>query len=101
MFLYWRIQVSENPYSSIFHALIKSNHDTMLAAMNMFQNHPSVFVIKQRDIKTIFNFNNTNENEIHKNIKNLNVCKACVGSDIPTNIIKLNINLFSSSKSVI
>ena len=81
--------------------MIKSNHGTMLAAINMFQNHPSVFVVKQRDIKTIFNFNNKNENEIHKNIKNLNVRKTCVGSDIPTNIIKLNINLFSSSKLVI
>ena len=41
-------------------------------------------------------FKTTNENEVHKIIKNLKVRKTCQGSDIPTKIIKLNIDLFSS-----
>ena len=41
-------------------------------------------------------FKNTNENEVCKIMKNLNVCKTCQGSDIPAKIVKLNIDLFSS-----
>ena len=75
---------------------IKSNHDPVLAAINTFQNHPSVFSIKQREFNSTFTFKTTNENEVRKIIKNLNVRKSCQGSDIPTKIIKLNIYLFSS-----
>ena len=45
---------------------IRSNHGPVLAAINTFQNHPSVVNIKQREFNTIFNFNNTNENEVRK-----------------------------------
>ena len=62
----------------------------------MFQNHSSVVNIKQGEFNTTFCFNNTNENEVLKIIKNLNVRKTCQGSDIPTKIIKLNMALFSS-----
>ena len=75
---------------------IKSNHDPVLAAINTFQNHPSVDNIKQREFNSTFTFKTTNENEVRKIIKNLNVRKTCQGSDIPTKIIKLNIDLFSS-----
>ena len=68
----------------------------MLAAINTFQNHPSVVNIKQREFNSTFSFKNTNENEVRKIIKNLNVRKTCQGSGIPTKIIKLNIDLFSS-----
>ena len=68
----------------------------MLAAINTFQNHPSVVNIKQREFNSTFTFKTTNENEVRKIIKNLNVRKTCQGSDIPTKIIKLNIDLFSS-----
>ena len=70
---------------------IKSNHDPVLAAINTFQNHPSVVNIKQREFNSTFSFKNTNENEVHKIIKNLNVRKNCQGSDIPSKIIKRNI----------
>ena len=40
-----------------------------------------------------------NENEVRKIIKNLNIRKTCQSSDIPTKIIKLNIDLFSSFMS--
>ena len=58
------------------------------------QNHPSVVSIKQREFNSNFSFKNTNENEVHKIIKNLNIRKT--GNDIPTKIIKLIIDLFSS-----
>ena len=75
---------------------IKINHDPVLAAINTFQNHPSVVNIKQREFNSTFSFTNTNENEVLKIIKILKVRKICQGSDIPTKIIKLNIDLFSS-----
>ena len=68
----------------------------MLAAINTFQNHPSVVNIKKREFNSTFSLKNTNENEVRKIIKNLNVHKTCQGSGIPTEIIKLNISLFSS-----
>ena len=75
---------------------IRTNHDSVLAALNKFQNHPSVVNVKQKEFNTIFSFNNTNENEVRKIIKNLNVRKTCQGSKILTKIIKLNIDLFCS-----
>ena len=45
---------------------IRSNHDPVLAAINMFQNHPSVVNIKQREFNSTFSFKNTNENEVPK-----------------------------------
>ena len=36
----------------------------------------------------VFSFKNTNENELRKFIKNLNVRKTCIGSDIPTSAYK-------------
>ena len=36
----------------------------------------------------VFSFKNTNENELRKFIKNLNVRKTCKGSDIPTSAYK-------------
>ena len=75
---------------------IKSNHGPMLTAINTFRNQPSVVNIKQRKFNSTFSFKNTNENEVRKIMKNLNVRKICQGSDIPTKIIKLNIDLFSS-----
>ena len=68
----------------------------MLAAINTFQNHPSVVNIKQKEFNSIFNLRNTNENEVRKIIQNLNVCKTCQRRDIPTKIIKLIKDLLSS-----
>ena len=46
---------------------IKSNHDPVLAAIDAFQNHPSVVNIKQREFNLTFTFKNTNGNEVCKN----------------------------------
>ena len=40
---------------------IKSNHDPVLAAINTFQNHPSVVNIKQREFNSTFTFKTTNK----------------------------------------
>ena len=56
---------------------ITCNDKLVLAVINTFQNHPSVVNVKQKEFKTIFSFNNTNENEVPKIIKKLNICKTC------------------------
>ena len=56
----------------------------MFATINTCQNHPSVVNIKQREFNSIFCFKDTNENEVCKIIKNLNVRKTFQGSHIPT-----------------
>ena len=75
---------------------IGNNHDAVVAAINPFQNHLCFVNIKHGEFNSIFSFNNTNQNEVHKIIKDLNIRKTYQGSDIPIKIIKLNINLFNS-----
>ena len=62
---------------------IRSNNDLVLAAINTFQNHPSVINIKQREFKSQF--------------KKLNIPTTCQGSDIPTKVIKINIFVSTST----
>ena len=52
--------------------------------MNTFQNHPCVVNIKRKELNSIFSSKNTNENDIYKIIKNLNVRKTCQGIETPT-----------------
>ena len=77
---------------STYFANIVSDVQLELLAINTFQNHPSVVNIKLREFNSTFGFQNTNENEVRKFIKNLNVRKSCQG----TKIIKLNIDLLNS-----
>ena len=77
---------------STYFANIVSDVQLELLAINTFQNHPSVVNIKLREFNSTFGFQNTNENEVCKFIKKLNVRESCQG----TKIIKLNIDLLSS-----
>ena len=76
-------------------AFVRSGDDPVLAAINIFQNHPSVVNIRQKEFNTISGFNNRNENEVRKITKNLNIRITFDSSDIRTKI-KLSIDLFSS-----
>ena len=76
-------------------AFVRSGDDPVLAAINIFQNQPSVVNIRQKEFNTISGFNNRNENEVRKITKNLNIRITFDSSDIRTKI-KLNIDLFSS-----
>ena len=57
------------------------------AAIKTFKNYPNIVDIKQREFNTIFGFNNTNENEVRKIVRSVDVCKTCQGRIIPTKII--------------
>ena len=67
----------------------------MLAANSTLQNDLCVASIKPREFNSFFSLKSANENEVRKIIKNLSVRRTCQGKDIPTKVIKLNIDLFS------
>ena len=70
--------------------------DPVLAAINMFQDHPSIKNITAKNFKPVFSFTHTNEIEIKKIIKGMNVRKTCQLKDIPTKIIKMNADIFAN-----
>ena len=56
--------------------------DLVLAAINIFQDHPSI--------------QNINKVEIKKIMKGMNLHKTCQLKDIPTKIIKMNADIFAN-----
>ena len=56
---------------------VMSHHNPVLAAINTFQNNPSVLNIKHRGFNSISCLKNTHVHKIRKTIKNSNVRKAC------------------------
>ena len=50
--------------------------DLVLAAINIFQNHPSIKNIIAKNFKSVFSLTNTNEIEIKKIIRDINVSKT-------------------------
>ena len=70
--------------------------DPVLATINMFQNHPSIKNIIKKKFKSVFSFTHTNEIEIKKIIRGMNVHKTCQLKDISTKIIKMNSNIFAN-----
>ena len=61
--------------------------------MEKFKNHPSIRLIKEN---YSFHFEKVPAKEIEKELKNLLSYKAAQASDIPTKVIKDNIDIFTS-----
>ena len=66
--------------------------DLVLAAINIFQDHPSIQNIRANDFK-VFSFIYTNKVEIKKIMKGMSLHKTCQLKDIPTKIIKMNADI--------
>ncbi|XP_057290348.1 uncharacterized protein LOC130613047 [Hydractinia symbiolongicarpus] len=66
--------------------------DPVLKAIKRYENHPSILNIKKNigDYNPGFSFNHVEKAEIRREIRNLNIHKACQETDIPTKIIKEN-----------
>ena len=64
----------------------------VLATIIMFQDHPNIRNIRKKNLKTVFSFTHTNEIEVKKTIRGMNV--HCQLKDIPTKIIKMNPDIF-------
>ncbi|XP_057299404.1 uncharacterized protein LOC130630024 [Hydractinia symbiolongicarpus] len=66
--------------------------DPVLKAIKQYENHPSILNIKKNigNYNPGFSFNHVEKAEIRREIRNLNIHKACQETDIPTKIIKEN-----------
>ena len=62
----------------------------------MFQDHKSIKNRREKNFKSVFSFTHTNEIEIGKVIKGMNVHKTCQLKDIPTKIIRMNSDIFAN-----
>ena len=61
-----------------------------------FENHPSIVTIRNRiDKNSIFSFKEIGKTEVIKEIKNLDIKKGSLSSDIPTKVIKEFDDLFA------
>ena len=70
------------------------NGDEVLAAIYEYQNHPSIKTILEK-CNFSFSFKTMSLTDIGKEMKSLNTNKAFHSSDIPTKILKQNLDFFS------
>ena len=70
------------------------NGDEILAAICKYQNHPSIKTILEK-YNFSFSFKTVSLTDIEKEMQSLNTKKASHSSDIPTKILKQNVDFFS------
>ena len=88
----------KNPYNSKSVDLNYAENiaDPVLKAIEQCKNHPSVRIINNGyKTNSLFTFNQVSLEEIQKELKNINPSKASQSSDIPTKIIRQNLDLFA------
>ena len=69
--------------------------DPVLRIIERFKKHPSVVAIFENHKDSAFSFRHVSLDEITKEIKRLDVKKACQKKDIPTKVIKNNSDAFA------
>ena len=69
--------------------------DPVLKANEKYKYHPSIKAIKERNINKVFKFQSISRSDIKKEILSLDSSKASQESDIPTKIIKQNVDIFT------
>lgn len=70
--------------------------DLLFQAILKYQKHPSIEAIQSAvSNKEPFNFSEVSEADITKEIKNLLTSKASQKSDVPTKILKENIDVYA------
>ena len=70
------------------------NGDEVLATIYKYQNYPSIKTILEK-CNFSFSFKTVSLTDIEKEMKSLNTNKASHSSDIPTEILKQNVDFFS------
>ena len=79
------------------HPLAKEVNDATLRAIMKYRNHPSVLaVLDKYKNSSIFTFSHVTKEEFLKETGNLDTTKSSQGTDIPTKIIKQNLDIFVS-----
>ena len=79
--------------SKLLYQTSENGHE-VLAAIYYYQNHPSIKTILEK-CNFSFSFKTVSLIDIEKEMKSLNTNKASHSSDIPTKILKQNIDFFS------
>ena len=69
--------------------------DPVVKANEKYKNHPSIKAIKERSINKVFKFQSISRSDIKKEILSLDSSKASQESEIPTKIIKQNVDIFT------
>ena len=78
---------------------ININHieDPITRSIEEYKSHPSITVIKSKSTNKYSKFNSISKPKTEKEILNLNSSKASQDSDIPTEVIKYNSNIFTGA----
>ena len=82
------------PTNHDFDINFKVTGDPIVDAINKYENHPSITMIKNKN-KTQFSFTVVEYDDILKKVKKLNTSKATKQSDIPTKILRENNEFFA------
>ena len=82
------------PTNHDFEINFKVTGDPIVDAINKYENHPSIIMIKNKN-KTQFSFTVVEYDDILKKVKKLNTSKATQQSDIPTKILRENDEFFA------
>ena len=69
--------------------------DPVLKANEKYKYHPSIKAIKEKNLNKTFTFQTISRSDIKKEILRLDNSKAIQESDIPTKIIKQNVDIFT------
>ena len=77
--------------------IVNNISDPTLKAILKYRKHPGVIAIRDKfKIKETFSFVEVDQKEIEKEILNMDVNKASQSSDIPTKIVKENVDIFGN-----
>ena len=72
------------------------NSDPVMNAISLYEKHPSIIKIKRlKEASSPFKFSFSNIEEVEEEINKLNVSKAIQSDDIPTKVIKANVDIFA------
>ena len=72
------------------------NSDPVMNAISLYEKHPSIIKIKSlKETSSPFKFIFSNVEEVEEEINKLNVSKAIQSDDIPTKVIKENVDIFA------
>ena len=70
-------------------------NDPLEMIREKYKNHPSILAIREKQFDTSFSFEFITKEDIEKEILALQDGKACQQTDIPTKILKMNVDVFS------
>ena len=75
---------------------VKFSNNAVLSAVNKSQNHTSILKIKSNRTYSGFSFRPVNYEEALTELKNLDISKTSQLEEVPTKIVKEDLNIFAT-----